>query len=205
MLRRSFCSEVNCTVWTRSIYATIMRSWPISEKETLKVKAFWTEHINHCLRIFTFMIVRGRSSPNYAFSPGDCFRHVRESLYSFQQYWNKHITHIDALMHTLIRHLSVSSFVFSLIFCMSIRLTFTVVLFYDFLLTLPDQINYFWRAPASWIAILLIATRYLALVGAVPIAITTYTAIQAHVHDSSDHSESWLTVLLSCRGMHFSS
>lgn len=50
-----------------------------------------------------------------------------------------------------------------------------VILFYDYMLTLPDEIELFWKAETSWVARFFLITRYFSLVGNIPIALQSYS------------------------------
>ena len=50
-----------------------------------------------------------------------------------------------------------------------------VLLYYDYLLTLPDEVDRLWHAgPRSWASIVFFINRYLALVGHVPFVWSVY-------------------------------
>ena len=50
-----------------------------------------------------------------------------------------------------------------------------VLLYYDYLLTLPDEVDRFWRrGPYSWATIVFFANRYMALLGHVPFVYNVY-------------------------------
>ena len=50
-----------------------------------------------------------------------------------------------------------------------------VLLYYDYLLTLPDEVDRLWhRRPYSWASIVFFANRYIALLGHVPFVYSVY-------------------------------
>lgn len=51
----------------------------------------------------------------------------------------------------------------------------TVLLYYDYFLTLSDEVDRFWhRGPHSWGSIIFFANRYLALLGHLPFVVSVY-------------------------------
>lgn len=51
------------------------------------------------------------------------------------------------------------------------------MLYYDYVLTLPDEIAFFWRFGTSWVGRLFLVTRYMCLIGNVPLMIVAYARI----------------------------
>lgn len=50
----------------------------------------------------------------------------------------------------------------------------SVLLWYDYLLTIPDEIEYFWMREKSFVAKVFLGTRYLCLFGNIPFAVESY-------------------------------
>jgi hypothetical protein len=54
-------------------------------------------------------------------------------------------------------------------------MTEAVLLYYDYLLTLSDEVDRFWhRGPHSWASIIFFANRYIALLGHLPFVWSVY-------------------------------